>query len=199
MSELKSLAAKMLKIMGEVGYVQKEGTNSFQNYKYAKEADVVEKVRASLVRHGVFAFGTAIRKETREYTNQKGATQFLVSVDYHMTFVDAESGERYDAIFSGDGADSGDKGIYKAITGAEKYALLKTFLISTGDDPEKEEPLERAKPEEQPKPEKTGTWGDKIKNSATEAGLRKVYKDMQQDQREAWSEEISARRKEIGF
>jgi hypothetical protein len=30
----------------------------------------------------------------------------------------------------------GDKGIYKAITGANKYALLKPFLLETGDDPE---------------------------------------------------------------
>ncbi len=45
--------------------------------------------------------------------------------------------------FSGAGAGNdrnkngvGDKGTYKAITGATKYALMKTFLLETGDDPE---------------------------------------------------------------
>ena len=32
----------------------------------------------------------------------------------------------------------GDKGVYKAITGAVKYIFMKNFLIPTGDDPEKD-------------------------------------------------------------
>src|SRR4029079_18402967 len=32
----------------------------------------------------------------------------------------------------GYGDDAGDKGVYKALTGAEKYLLMKTFLVSTG-------------------------------------------------------------------
>ena len=192
MGELKSLAAKMLKIMAEVGYVQKEGTNAFHNYKYAKEADVVEKVRAALINHGVFAFGSAVNKGTKEYLNQKNVTQFLVSVDYKMTFVDVDSGEQYEATFPGDGADSGDKGVYKAITGAEKYALLKTFLISTGDDPEKEEPAEKAKIT------KTGDWGTQIAACASADDLRTVFKAMPADQREAWAVEVKAKRSEYG-
>jgi hypothetical protein len=36
-----------------------------------------------------------------------------------------------------------DKGVYKALTGSEKYFLMKAFLIPTGDDPEKESKDER--------------------------------------------------------
>ena len=32
----------------------------------------------------------------------------------------------------------GDKGLYKAITGANKYFLFKLFQIETGDDPERD-------------------------------------------------------------
>ena len=39
---------------------------------------------------------------------------------------------------AGEGADVGDKAPYKAMTGALKYALLQSFLLSTGDDPEDE-------------------------------------------------------------
>lgn len=38
----------------------------------------------------------------------------------------------------GEGRDRGDKAPYKALTGALKYALIQTFLIATGDDPEHE-------------------------------------------------------------
>ena len=50
----------------------------------------------------------------------------------------------------------GDKGIYKAITGANKYALLKTFLLETGDDPEEVSDADREsnKPKEVKKEEK---------------------------------------------
>jgi hypothetical protein len=39
---------------------------------------------------------------------------------------------------AGQGLDVGDKAPYKAMTGALKYALLQSFLLATGDDPEDE-------------------------------------------------------------
>ena len=39
---------------------------------------------------------------------------------------------------AGEGADTGDKAPYKAMTGALKYALLQSFLLASGDDPEDE-------------------------------------------------------------
>ena len=50
---------------------------------------------------------------------------FLVTVKIQVTFVDADSGERFSSNFYGDGSDHDDKGVYKAITGALKYALMK--------------------------------------------------------------------------
>ena len=38
----------------------------------------------------------------------------------------------------GDGIDSGDKSVGKAMTYADKYALLKAYKIVTGDDPDQE-------------------------------------------------------------
>ena len=37
---------------------------------------------------------------------------------------------------AGEGADPADKSVCKAMTSALKYALLQSFLIATGDDPE---------------------------------------------------------------
>ena len=48
----------------------------------------------------------------------------------------------------GEGLDAGDKAPYKAMTGALKYALLQSFLLPTGDDPEEE----RATPSGSPRP-----------------------------------------------
>ena len=53
------------------------------------------------------------------------------------TFADVDSDEQLVAKVAGQGLDSGDKAPYKAQTGALKYALLQSFLLATGDDPEK--------------------------------------------------------------
>ena len=54
------------------------------------------------------------------------------------TFTDVDSGEEVIAKVAGQGLDPGDKAPYKAMTGALKYALLQSFLLATGDDPEDE-------------------------------------------------------------
>src|SRR6202045_2489868 len=54
------------------------------------------------------------------------------------TFIDVDTGEEITAKVAGQGLDSGDKAPYKAMTGALKYALLQSFLLATGDDPEEE-------------------------------------------------------------
>ena len=54
------------------------------------------------------------------------------------TFADVDSGEEVVAKVAGQGLDPGDKAPYKAMTGALKYALLQSFLLATGDDPEDE-------------------------------------------------------------
>ena len=54
------------------------------------------------------------------------------------TFADVDSGEEIIAKVAGQGLDPGDKAPYKAMTGALKYALLQSFLLATGDDPEDE-------------------------------------------------------------
>ena len=53
-------------------------------------------------------------------------------------FIDGETGEEITFKMSGSGQDAGDKGIFKAISGAQKYALMKAFMIPTGDDPEQD-------------------------------------------------------------
>ena len=54
------------------------------------------------------------------------------------TFTDVDTGEEITTKVAGQGLDAGDKAPYKAMTGALKYALLQSFLLATGDDPEDE-------------------------------------------------------------
>ena len=62
----------------------------------------------------------------------------LPESDIEPRLADVDTGETITAKVAGQGLDSGDKAPYKAMTGALKYALLQSFLLATGDDPEDE-------------------------------------------------------------
>lgn len=130
------LAKKMLAVMGAVERIPKNGENKFHNYRYVTEADMVDYLRPKLAEVGIMVWTNIKDMTIADRTTSKGNPERIARVALEMTFEDTETGESKTVTFCGEGADATDKGIYKAITGAEKYALMKTFLVSTGDDPE---------------------------------------------------------------
>lgn len=127
--------------MAATGYVEKTGTNQKQGYKYVTEADVLAMLRKELAIRQVFVFPSVVSTErTPLYTTNSGNTMLGTDVMVKWTFLDGETGETQECMMPGCGADTGDKGLYKAITGSSKYMFLKAFLLPTGDDPEDEKP-----------------------------------------------------------
>ena len=134
---MKNIAAKMVKIMADCAYVQKNGVNSFHGYKFATASDVLEKVNASLVKHNVCSGVNAELIDMVDTTNQSGnKTEHLATVKTTVNLIDVDSGETLTCIGLGNGADVGDKAIMKAQTASLKYAYLMSLAIATGDDPE---------------------------------------------------------------
>lgn len=123
----KNLVQKLCEVMSAVERVEKRGRNEFHKYDYAREADIVEAIRGELASRNLFIFPSV---ET--HTRTAEITDIMVA----WCFVDGDSGEERVCRIPGSGQDKGDKGVYKALTGSEKYFLMKAFLIPTGDDPE---------------------------------------------------------------
>ena len=137
MNNLKILS-KLHSIQSEIEKMEKDGKNQHQNYAYLSETQITIKMKSLLDKHKVvFLYGSQIT-DVQTWENAKGVKQFLTTVQVSYEFVDVESGERITSSAVGQGADTGDKGVYKAITGAIKYIYMKTFNIPTGDDPEKD-------------------------------------------------------------
>ncbi|MBT2601257.1 MULTISPECIES: ERF family protein [unclassified Oceanobacillus] len=132
----RQLVKKLAKVMTEVKHIEKKGYNKFHKYHYATESDVAERVREVLAEQSVMMLPDIVEHSTREHTNQKGNTEYIATVKVKFTFIDGETGEELSIHSVGEGQDAGDKAVYKAITGAQKYALMKAFMIPTGDDPE---------------------------------------------------------------
>lgn len=138
--QTKPLATKIASILGKLGRVAKSGRNTFHNYDYATESDIADALRQHLSAEGVCIFPSVVdsRVETVQDRN-KSAT--LATVTLELTFVDGASGDTMVTRWIGQGIDQGDKAYYKAYTGAFKFGLMKTFMVSTGEEPEQDEPV----------------------------------------------------------
>ncbi len=132
----RSLVTKLAEVMSQVKHIPKNGFNKFHKYHYATEADVNEKVREELFKRNVVLIPNMKSHTVREHKTNANKTEYIVTAEIEFTFMDGDSGETIAFTVFGEGQDAGDKGVYKAITGAQKYALMKAFMIPTGDDPE---------------------------------------------------------------
>lgn len=126
-----NLDEKILNIMDAVRYIQKDGKVDFGStkYKYASESKITSVIREQLIQQKV----TIMPLRIVEYKKNGNLTE--VVIEYKIT--NAEDTNDFQIVPAiGHGADSQDKGAGKAQTNAYKYMLLRTFAISTGDDPD---------------------------------------------------------------
>lgn len=133
-----TLARKLANVMGEVSRVKKSGRNDFHKYDYATESDLTDAIRGKLAEQGVAIYPSVVEVVSKPLETSKRG-EALTTATLEITLVCADSGEKMVTRWQGQGLDAGDKGYYKAYTGAMKYFLMKTFLISTGDDPEQDD------------------------------------------------------------
>ena len=142
MSENGKYPQSIIKAINEVvsntGYMQKTETHKM-GYKYADELAVLAQVRPAMIKAGLVLM-TSMRSQTG--IDEQGVTD--VMMEYTLAHIDGSVWPEK-LTMGGRGKDMftkgvGDKGIYKAITGAHKYFLFKLFLMPSGDDPEKSGP-----------------------------------------------------------
>lgn len=139
-SSKSSLHTKLSSMQGKLKTVPKSGRNSFHNYSYSTEADVLDTVRdlCSEAEVSLTTSCTEYQVRTIDRASDRGIKYVnIATVSVETSLVDSATGEKISATMPGYAEDSkGDKAIYKALTGATKYAVWKLFALSTGDDSE---------------------------------------------------------------
>jgi hypothetical protein len=137
MTDHKSIQEAMLAIYNEVGYVQKERSDNL-NYTFASEKEFIKTLRPVMINNGVTVFVKSMNNIIQtEYTTRSGAVMLRTNIHGVVCFTHV-TGSFIDVESYGEGADSGDKSTNKAMTDLYKYALRQTFMIETGDDPDKD-------------------------------------------------------------
>ena len=100
-------------------------------------AAFTEAIREHLAAYNLCVFFGA--SEVLGIRETEGKAGPVTTIKMTATFACGDGGASFTTSWLGSGQDSGDKGVYKALTGGVKYLLMKNFLVSTGDDPEQEE------------------------------------------------------------
>jgi len=134
-----SLARKLAEIVLEVSGVAKRGRNEFHKYDYVLESDVLWAIRETLAKRNIVVIPEILKSTDSRDITGKSSTSTVTQVEMMLHITDADSGEKLSLAWTGVGMDTGDKGIYKAITGGYKYFLMKLFMLASGDDPEGDE------------------------------------------------------------
>lgn len=170
---------KLSLITDEIGIVEKNlnvNINPKNSYKAVSERDVLDNVKPIEKKYRVYSYPSkreVIDRDTlikeSEYQGKITRTNTLfmrIETIYKFVNIDNPS-EFIETTVYGDGLDTGDKAPGKAMTYADKYALMKAYKLSTGDDPDKDASPEKGytKKEEPKATPKQIEW------------LLKIYKD----------------------
>lgn len=164
-----SIYEKLLEVRKSVPYLKKEAEG--HNCKYVKGSQVLGALREKLDELGLLLKPEIISTTHQEVkyitTRQEGKTETLVKIEMLFTWYNVHKPEeKIECRWASMGQNERDKAIGAAMTYAERYFLLKFFMIATDDlDPDayKEKYAQGEENEaETPPPQKILSINDKI-------------------------------------
>lgn len=145
-----NLFEKLTLITQEIGVIEKNlnvQVNKNASYKAVSERDVLDAVKPIEKKYRVYSYPSkreiidrdVLTKETEYNGTITRTNTIFMRTETTYRFVNIDKPEEFiETIVYGDGLDTGDKAPGKAMTYADKYALMKAYKLSTGDDPDKE-------------------------------------------------------------
>ena len=142
---------KLSAITAELQTVGKNLTVGYGNntYKAVSERDILDAVKPIEAKHGVYSYPYSREViesnlleaektvEKNGVTTTTKTTTLMTRIKTVYRFVNIEKPDEYiDTVTFAEGMDTQDKGSGKAMTYADKYALMKAYKLSTGEDPD---------------------------------------------------------------
>ena len=170
--------------------------SSTRNYKAVSEADVLNAVKPIEEECGIYSYPVErniiennVLTTVKEYNgNKTESNQLMMRLEVVYRFVNVDNPSEYiDIKTYGDGIDTGDKAPGKAMTYADKYALLKAYKIETGDDPDKEasgelKQVKKGKNEQKVTPYDFLSDAEKLRLEPINEGQKEIIKDYDKEE-----------------
>lgn len=147
--EKENIFSKLSKITNDLETVKKNlsvwlGTNT---YKAVSERDILDAVKPLEVKYRVYSYplsreivdNSILTKKSEYKWEIKETNSLYMRIQVVYRFVNIDDPTDYiDTVVYWDWIDTWDKWPWKAMTYADKYALMKMYKISTWDDPDKD-------------------------------------------------------------
>jgi len=127
---------KLIEVRKSVPYLKKD--NEGFKFSFVSSSQTLGTLRAAMDEMGLLLIPSVLADEVRDHKTAKGGHEYFTKISIKFVWVNAENPEeQVESMWIGQGLDSGEKGVGKAVTYAEKYFLLKFFNIATDkDDPD---------------------------------------------------------------
>lgn len=172
-----TIYTKLAAVMAAIDGIDKKGKNSEQHYSYVRATDVANVVRKECIKQGILIIPSVVDDEHFIFERISGKPALTVRLKVEFIVQEVEGPGVLSFYGVGYGLDSGDKGVYKAMTGAIKYGLRSLFLVPDETDPENDTSEAPAPREERPVARPSGparasaAQKAKVRAKAHEAGL----------------------------
>ncbi len=130
---------KIHQLQATYAEIPKTGYNKFQDYYFRTIDDVLSNLKNAMDEIGLICYPK--KQKVLEYNIPEGAKpKVRCVIEATYCFADPDTGEELEFMAIGEGVDSGDKATYKALSGAQKYALTQALTMPCdGVDVESEE------------------------------------------------------------
>lgn len=165
--EIKSMNIyqKMAAITAELKAVEKDltvQTTKSSSYKAVSERGILDAIKPLEEKYRVYSYPLgrkvlesnviqteSVYEDTKGNKNTTPKTTYMTRIETTYRFVNIDNPEEFvDTTTFAEGIDSQDKGSGKAMTYSDKYALMKCYKVSTGEDVDEStdaEELEKSK------------------------------------------------------
>jgi hypothetical protein len=135
MSNNKNIYQRVLAVMGEISYLKKDA--KVMSYKAITHDKVVSSVRSHLIEHGIVIEQDLVHSEVLQ------GNKPIYSARYSISFVNVDNPEdRLTVHHDAHAVLTDDKSPGKTNSYALKNAILKTFMIETGENDEESNKVE---------------------------------------------------------
>lgn len=134
MSQTASKAyAALVQVMRSINAVGKNRKNEQQNFAYRGVDDVFNELHAACAEAGVVPINELVEHTVQEKPTARGGVSLHHFVRVKISWIADDGSQTTPVLYPGEAADTGDKGIGKAMQYALKQYLIQTFMIPTSD------------------------------------------------------------------
>lgn len=165
-------------VMDEIGAIGKNKRNTIQGFNFRGIDDVMNTLHPLLAKANIFIVPKVLEIQREERTNAKGTTLIYTLAKVEYTFTSTEDRSTVTATVYGEGMDSGDKSLNKAMSIAMKYACFQIFCIPTEEMVDPDRDSYQVEPKKAPaKPTYPPEFLSACKFAAGGSTLGKLYKE----------------------